>query len=120
MDREVSLAGFTRDRLGDPEINALMGRIVIEEDTSLNDKYSGTLAAVVKMEIAGNVTLGRQVIYPKGSIKNPMTEDDITDKFRRLCSISITRDRCEEILERLLRLDQLYSVQGLFDSLRGD
>jgi hypothetical protein len=34
--------------------------------------------------------------------------------------MGITRDRCEEILERLLSLDQLESVQGLFDSLRGD
>ena len=118
-DKKISLTQFTKERLGDPHINDLMGRIEIEEDTSLNKQYPETLASVVEMEIKGNGTLRNQVIYPKGNMKNPMTEDDITDKFRKLCSVSITRDRCEGILERLLHLDTSDSLQELFDSLRG-
>jgi 2-methylcitrate dehydratase PrpD len=118
-DKKISLTQFTKERLGDPHINDLMGRIEIEEDTSLNKRYPETLASVVEMEIKGNGTLRNQVIYPKGNMKNPMTEDDITDKFRKLCSVSITRERCEGILERLLHLDTSDPVQELFDSLRG-
>ena len=118
-DKKISLTQFSRERLGDPQITDLMKRIEIEEDGSLNEQYPETLASVVEMEVRGKDILRNQVIYPKGNMKNPMTEDDIIDKFRRLCSVSIKRERCEEILQRLLHLDKSDSVQGLFDSLRG-
>ncbi len=117
-DREISLTQFTRERLNDPRINDLMSRIEIEEDASLNTRYPETLACVVEMETKDKGILSHQVIYPRGNMKNPMTEDDITEKFRRLCALTIAGDRCEEILGRLLCLDQPGPVQGLFDALR--
>ncbi len=118
VDKKISLTQFTKERLADPQINDLMGRIEIEEDGSLNKQYPETLASIIEMETNGKGTLRNQVIYPKGNMKNPMTEDDIIDKFRKLCTMTISRDRCQGILERLLHLDQPGSVQPLFDSLR--
>jgi 2-methylcitrate dehydratase PrpD len=118
VDKKISLTQFTKKRLLDPQISDLMGRIEIEEDGSLNKQYPETLASIIEMETNGKGTLRNQVIYPKGNMKNPMTEDDIIDKFRKLCTMTISRDRCQEILERLLHLDQPGSVQPLFDSLR--
>jgi len=118
-DKKISLTQFSRERLGDPQITDLMNRIEIEEDGTLNEQYPETLASVVEMEVRGKGILKNQVIYPKGNMKNPLSEDDIIDKFRRLCSVSIKKERCEEILQRLLYLDKSDSVQPLFDSLRG-
>jgi len=119
IDGKVTLTQFTRERLDDPQIKDMMKRIKVDVDPSLNERYPETLASIVELETKDKGTLKTEVIYPKGNIKNPMTEKDIMDKFRTLCAISISENRCEEILERLLHLDQSDSLQDLFDLLRG-
>jgi len=119
IDKEVSLKQFTRERLDDPQIKDMMARIEIEENPSLNAKYPGTLASIVVLETKTKGTLKNQVIYPKGNMKNPMTKDDVVAKYRALCSGAMNRNKSEQILQRLLDLDQTDALQELFDLLRG-
>jgi 2-methylcitrate dehydratase PrpD len=119
VDKEVSLKQFTRERLDDPQVKDLMGRIEIEENPSLNEKYPETLASIVELETKAKGTIRNQVIYPKGNMKNPMTRNDVVDKFRTLSSITMRGNRSEEILQRLFDLDQSDSLHELFDLLRG-
>ena len=118
IDKEVSLKQFTRERLNDPQVKDMMARIKIVADPSLNARYPGTLASVVEMETKTRGTLKNQVIYPKGNMKNPMTEDDVVAKYRALCAGAIDNDKSEQILQRLLDLDQADALQELFDLLR--
>ena len=119
IDGEVTLTQFTKERMDEPQVKDMMSRIEIKPDASLNEKYPETLASIVEMKIRGKGKVRHQVIYPKGNKKNPMTKNDVEDKFRTLCSLSIQENKSEEILERLLALDQLDSLQELFDLLRG-
>jgi 2-methylcitrate dehydratase PrpD len=119
IDKEVSLKQFTRERLEDPQIKEMMARIEIEEDPSLNAKYPETLASIAVLETKTKGTLKNQVIYPKGNMKNPMTKDDVVAKYRALCAGAMDRNKSEQILQRLLDLDQTDDLQELFDLLRG-
>lgn len=118
IDKKVSLTQFTKERLKDPRIKDLMNRIDIQEDPLLNEQYPQTLASIVELEVKNKNIVKHEVIYPKGNIRNPMTEDDITKKFRELCYISLKKERCEELLELLFHLDQLNSVEELVNLLR--
>jgi 2-methylcitrate dehydratase PrpD len=119
LDREVSLTRFTRARLDDPGIKKMMARIEILEDASFNEKYPETLASLVKIETEGGARLEKEVIYPKGNIRNPMTRDDVAGKFRELCALSLDKPRCEEILQETFNLERAASVRNLADLLRG-
>ena len=110
---------FTKERLDDPEMKDLMARIEIEADPALNAKYPGTLASIAELETKTKGTLKKQVIYPKGNMKNPMTKDDVVAKYRTLCAGAMDRNKSEQILQRLLVLDQTDDLQELFDLLRG-
>ena len=118
IDGEVTLKQFTRDRLDDPEIRDLMGRIEIEEDTSLNEQYPDTLSSVAELETRDRGTIEHEVIYPKGNMKNSMTESDVVDKFRSLSAVTLKGDEGEQILRELLALDKSDDLQALFDLLR--
>jgi 2-methylcitrate dehydratase PrpD len=119
IDKEVSISQFTAERLKDPKIRDLMKRIEIQEDPTLNERYPETLASTVRVETKKKGTLVNEVIYPRGNPKNPMTKEDVTNKFRGLCAVSITEERCEGILQRLLSLEQTDSVGELCDLMRG-
>jgi len=118
IDKKVSLNQFNEEKLGDPRINDLMERIEIEDDPSLNRKYPETLASVVEIETKGKGTLRHEVIYPKGNRGNPLLKGDVAEKFREQCSLSLPKDQYEELLEMLLNLDQLHSIEKLIDLLR--
>jgi 2-methylcitrate dehydratase PrpD len=119
IDKEVSLKQFTKERLDDPQIKEMMTRIEIEADPSLNAKYPDTLASITVLETKTKGTLKNQVIYPKGNMKNPMTKDDVVAKYRALCAGAMDKNKSEQILQRLLELDQTNALQELFDLLRG-
>jgi 2-methylcitrate dehydratase PrpD len=119
IDKEVSIGQFTAERLKDPTTRDLMKRIEIQEDASLNERYPETLASAVKLETKAKSALCDEVIYPRGNARNPMTREDVTNKFRALCSVSIPEERCERILQRLLSLEQADSLGELCDLLRG-
>jgi len=119
IDKDVSLKQFTRERLDDPRMKDMMARIEIEADPALNAKYPGTLASIAVLETKTRGTLKKQVIYPKGNMKNPMTKDDVVAKYRALCAGAMDNDKSEQILQRLLDLDRADTLQELFDLLRG-
>ena len=87
--------------------------------SSLNAKYPETLASIAVLETKTKGTLKNQVIYPKGNMKNPMTKDDVVEKYRALCAGAMDRNKSEQILQRLLDLDKTDALQELFDLLRG-
>ena len=118
IDGEVTLKQFTRERLEDPEIRDLMGRIEIEEDTSLNEQYPDTLSSVAELETRDRGTIEHEVIYPKGNMRNPMTESDVVDKFRSLSAVTLKGDKGEQILQELLNLEESKPLQDLLDLLR--
>jgi 2-methylcitrate dehydratase PrpD len=113
IDKKVGLSQFTREKLDSPRIREFMKRIEIQEDPSLNQRYPDTLASIVEMQTNGRGTIKHEVIYPKGNTRNPLTESDIADKFKELCSLSLRKARCEALLEMLLHLDQLDSLGRL-------
>ncbi len=118
IDKKVGLTQFTEERLGDPRIRDLMGRIKIEEDPSLNRQYPGTLASIAEMETKSKGTIRHEVIYPKGNTRNPLTKTDVAEKFRELCSLSLLKDQYENLLEMLFNLDQLDSIDTLVGLIR--
>lgn len=113
IDKKVGLTQFAREKLDDPRVREFMKRIEIQEDPSLNRHYPDTLASIAELETKDRGTIRHQVIYPKGNTRNPLTESDIADKFEELCSLSLGKARCEELLEMLFNLDQLDSVEKL-------
>ncbi|MFH0845301.1 MAG: MmgE/PrpD family protein [Pseudomonadota bacterium] len=119
LDGEVSISKFTKERLHDTQLREMMKKIEIQSDPSLNTRYPETLASIVELETRERGLFRTEVIYPKGNIKNPMSRDDVIKKFKTLCSASIPEKRSEEILKMLFELDQLDSIQGLADLLRG-
>jgi hypothetical protein len=52
-------------------------------------------------------------------MKNPLTKDDVIDKYRALCAGTMDKNKSEQILQGLLDLDQTGNLQELFDLLRG-
>lgn len=117
IEKRVSLNQFTREKLGDQRIKAFMEKIEIEDDPSLNQQYPETLASIVQIETARQGILTHQVIYPKGNIRNPLSREEVAEKFLALSSISLPEAQCRALLEQLFALENVHSVAQVIDAL---
>lgn len=97
---------------GDPGVNALMKRVRI----ALHPKAARLPAFTdVTVEItAGGKKFTAEVEHQKGSPKNPMTDDELKDKFRTNAYYSLGKSsRVEKIIESIDHLEDLASITEL-------
>ena len=118
LEKKVSLAQFTEEKLKDPSIHEFMSKVEIDDDRSLNERYPGTLASITEVETENKGRLRQEVIYPKGNPKNPMSKDEVAQKFRELCSLTLPSEKYEELLSLLFKLETISDLDQVIGLLK--
>jgi 2-methylcitrate dehydratase PrpD len=82
----VRLAAFAPERLSDPAIRALMPRISVSLAPDLANAYPGKRAARVTITLRNGEALERYQPTRKGDPDAPLSDDDLSAKFRELAT----------------------------------
>ena len=113
IDGEVGPQQFTDERISDPLLNNLMQKISVEEDANLTALYPATIPNVVKLVLKDGASFEERVDTPKGHSKNPMTDNEIIEKFYALTKRIVPREAVDKIVSSIWRLDELRDVTDL-------
>src|SRR5262249_30235431 len=73
----------------------------------------------VEIELADGAKLTSFCEHPRGAHENPLSRAQIEDKFRTYARGVLTEAHTEEVIASVARLEELSSVRGLMDKLRG-
>jgi len=117
QDGRVGLDQFSKERMEDPTLLDLLSRIDVREDASLNERYPVSTPNRITVTTRNGHSVVREIEFPKGHSGNPMSDDEIEDKFRRLASGEMSPQRQAELLRRLWALEaesDLSSLLALF------
>jgi len=117
QDGKVGLEQFSEDRIGDPTLLDLVSRVEVEEDADLSRRYPASTPNRIKVTTRSGESVAREVEFPRGHSGNPMTDDEVEDKFRRLADGEMAPDRQAEVLRRVWALEaetDLGSLVALF------
>jgi 2-methylcitrate dehydratase PrpD len=87
----------------------LAGRVTVTPDPSL---ARGVSCHMIVTSLGG-LRLEETVDYPKGSLQNPMTDDELTSKLVMLAEPTLPADRAGRLASRLLRIDEETDLAGL-------
>ena len=112
MDGVVGLRQFDARRIADPKLHALLQQPAVVSDPALSAAYPGAIANIVEVKTAERVYTER-VDHPKGHPKNPLTDAEVEEKFRRLAAPLIPEREVEKILEQLWNLEKVKSIRDL-------
>jgi 2-methylcitrate dehydratase PrpD len=93
---------FNDDAVGDPEMVALRARVKVAVDPALHEA-----SADIAVILSDGRRLERIVSASIGSLEKPLSDDDITDKFRRQTIPVIGLDATKRLLDLAWRLDAL-------------
>jgi 2-methylcitrate dehydratase len=110
LDGTVTLDTFSIERLGDKKLSGLISRIKVAVDPALDIMYPEAVPNRVEVRLVTGETLTREVQYPKGHPKDPLTDSEVSEKFRRL-SVGYFSER-----ETAFVLEALWSVERMKDS----
>jgi 2-methylcitrate dehydratase PrpD len=80
----VRLAAFAPERLVDPAIHALMPRVSVSLAPDLANAYPGKRAARVTITLRNGTVLERYQPTRKGDPDAPLSDADLSAKFREL------------------------------------
>lgn len=119
LERRASLSQFVDEKVKDSKIIEIMEKVRMETDPSLSpDGYTGA-ATIVSLKLKDGRTLTRRVDQPKGDPENPLSKDELLDKFKICASLALDGKSIERVIENVLSLEGLKSIKPLMEHLAG-
>jgi 2-methylcitrate dehydratase PrpD len=102
VDGAAGPAQFEDRKAGDPLLAALRGTVTLVQDETLSED-----AAAVRLTLRDGRTLEQRVEHATGSPGRPMTDAQLSDKFRALAGPRLSLPGAEALLSALWRFDAL-------------
>lgn len=115
LDGDVTLQSFDERRLRDPKVLELLDKTTITEEPELNAGYPEGIPNRLTVTLEDGTVLEKRVDYPRGHAKNPMSDDEVIAKFRRLADGVVSADAAGRIIDFSMGLDALTDLASLFE-----
>ncbi len=117
LEGKVTPESFSRARLQDPEVSSLIEKITVEEDKDYTGRFPQEYPCWMEVALTTGQRLMAELSYPQGHFRNPMSDDQVVEKFTSLSSHLLSKEQCDAALEILWSFDRLSDLSLLFDKL---
>ncbi len=107
------LAQFAEERLGDPRVLDLARRVRIEVDAEIDRLYPERYANRVVITLKDGRRLAARVDHARGSAARPLGFAEVAAKFGSLSGGMLSRERADQVIERIGRLDTMDVIGDL-------
>jgi 2-methylcitrate dehydratase len=118
LDGIVTLRSFSERRLADRALQALMQKTKVVAQPEFVDWYPAGLPTRVAVRTTAGKEYVKQVDFPLGHPRNPMSDREVEEKFRSLASGVLDRKRAGHLIEFVWQLDQVKDIGTLMPLLR--
>lgn len=117
-DGSVSLRSFAEDRISDPRLRELMGKVRVHRNPAFTARYPEAMPNEIRVELRSGKVLEARVSHARGHPQNPLGDAEIEEKFRALASGLLPGARVREILDRLWNLEEALELGSFLGLLR--
>jgi 2-methylcitrate dehydratase len=105
QDGEVGLAQFSEERIADPGLLDLVSRVEVRADPELSKRYPAATPNRIEVRTKSGKVAVQEVEFPRGHSGNPMTDEEVAEKFGRLADGEMAPPQQTEALRRLWALE---------------
>jgi len=110
VDRQIGPAQFTPEKYGDPRVIDLIGKVTLVGDPTLDKARP---AGISEITMRDGKRYETRVNHPRGHARNPMTDNEIIEKFKSMASRYMNGERMELVIDAVFALDKLDDVGKL-------
>jgi 2-methylcitrate dehydratase PrpD len=114
---KIDLASFEEEYLHNEQVRRLMAKVKVSASTELDRHFPKYWPGRVTVKLADGREHTEEIIAPKGEIENPMTRQDVEEKFRGLAAPVLGDVKARAIVEEVRLLDTRDSLASLLGAL---
>jgi 2-methylcitrate dehydratase len=117
IDREMTNDAYNEERIQQDDVQELLRTVEVEEDDELTERFEqGEMPAVIDIELADDSTRHIEKDAFSGHPTQPMTWDEVEEKFETMATERYDEAHCEEI-EKTVRNLEDHTVEDLTELL---
>ena len=118
LRKDAFLDRYQMNEINDPEIREFMKRIRCLRDPELNNDFPRKWPARVVVHTTDGRNFEHRLDHPKGDPENPLSWDEVIDKFTTLAAEVLPLSQCRKIITLVRNVDQLEDITELVDEMR--
>jgi 2-methylcitrate dehydratase PrpD len=111
--RRAGLEEFVLPMLQDPLVRELMPRVGYARDPELEKNYPREWPAWARVSLRDGREVSAHVRFPKGDPENPLSWDELSEKYRTLAGAVWERNKVESVQSAVRRLEHEHSLRNL-------
>jgi 2-methylcitrate dehydratase len=120
VDGELGPEQYTDAKLHDPNVHSVIDRITLQSDASLDRHWPEAAVSRVVLRAKNGASHEATTLYPPGHHKNRVTDELIQQKFTKLTSRVLGKEKQAAIIHTVGRLEELESIKELMIHLGGE
>jgi 2-methylcitrate dehydratase len=117
LEGDLGPEQFKHDQWKDPKVLDLMSRIKVTMDPELEKVYPNGRPADLEVTTKDGKTYRKRVDFPKGDEKNPMTDEEVQAKFKKLAGPLMSEWRMQRIIDTVNNIEDVDDIHKLMELL---
>jgi len=110
MDRQIGPDQFAPEKYNDPRVRELIDKVILEGDPNLDKARPAGISEIITEQ---GKKYSLRVDYPRGHARNPMTDEEIVDKFRDMASRHMSDEHMSRLIDTVFALEKLDDIGKL-------
>ena len=120
QDGDVTRRTFALERIRRPDtLELLRERTTVEQDEALTAGYPAGIPNRVTVTTTDGLALVREVAYPRGHARDPMSDEEVAAKYRANVAERWSAERAAAVEGAVWRLGEDEGLERLLEGLRG-
>ena len=110
IEGDVGPDQFAHEQWKDPKVLELMSKIKVSLDPELDKLYPSSRPADLEIRTKKGQVYRNRVDYPRGAPHNPMSDEEVRAKFRKLAKPLMSEKQVEKIIGTVDSIEQVDDV----------
>ncbi|HZW92972.1 MAG TPA: MmgE/PrpD family protein [Candidatus Eremiobacteraceae bacterium] len=120
VERQVTPAQFTMEKILDANIRAQLKKVEVVSDPDIEKVFPALQRVIVKITATDGRTFTKQLDFPKGDPRNPLTGQEIEEKFAALAEGVLSTGAQKKLKEAIWNLENSDSLRKVMALMKSD
>jgi 2-methylcitrate dehydratase PrpD len=113
----ASLDQYNQENITSPKVKNLMHRVLCIENPKIEKEFPRKWPAQVEIVTLDGRSYQYGIEYPKGDPENPLSRDEIIEKFTNLSLSVFKGEQCRAIVKCVLKIEEESNINRLMEAL---
>lgn len=117
VNGKITKESYYPEALKDERVRNLMKKINIKVDSEIDKLYPQGVPTRITVELEDGSKISEEIIYPKGHYRNPLTREELNNKFLSLTE-PLLKENSKELLNKLWNLDNISNLKEIVELMK--